>query len=88
MSNHGISCKHPRPTRHGDWHVRWPAWAICTILLLFDAFVIVRRYREDSPQKSDIPVIALSEGQNLHLEQSKLKSQQLHLFEASETATG
>lgn len=83
MSNHGIGRKHRKPSRHGDWQVLWPVWAICTILLLFGAFVIVRVYREDSPQKSDIPVIALSEGQNLHLDQSKLRSPQLHLFEAS-----
>ncbi len=83
MSNHGINRKHPKPTRHGGWRVLWPAWAICTILLLFGAFVIVREYREDLPQKSDIPVIALSDGQNLHLDQSKLRSTQLHLFEVN-----
>jgi uncharacterized membrane protein len=83
MSSHGISRKNPKPTRHGDWHVLWPAWAICTILLLFGAFIIVRQFREDSPQKSDIQAFALSEGQNLHLDQGKLRSPQLHLFEAS-----
>jgi len=83
MSNHGINRKHPRPSRHGDWHLLWPVWAICTILLLFGAFVIVREYREDSPQKSDIPAIALFEGQNLHLDQNKLRSTQLHLFEVN-----
>jgi len=85
MSNHGINHKHPKPTRHGGWQVLWPAWAICTILLLFGAFVLLRQYREDSPQKNDIPVIALSEGENLHLDQSKLRSSQLHLFEASDS---
>jgi len=83
MSNHGINRKYPKPTRHEGWHVRWPAWAICTVLLLFGAFVIFRQYREDSPQKSDIPVIAISEDQNFHMDQSKLRSPQLHLFEAS-----
>jgi uncharacterized membrane protein len=83
MSNHGVSRKHSKPSHHGDSHVLWPVWAICTILLLFSGFVILREYREDSPQKSDIPVIALSEGQNLKLDQSKLRSPQLHLFEAS-----
>ena len=83
MSHHGISRKHPKPSNDGDWHLRWPVWAISTILLLFDVFVIVREYREDSPQKSDIPIIVVSEGQNLNMEQSKLRSQQPHLFEAS-----
>jgi uncharacterized membrane protein len=83
MSNHRISRKHPKPGHRGDWHVFWPVLALCTVLLLFGAFVIVWQYREDSPKKSDIPVIALSEGQNLHLDQSKLRSSQLHLFEAS-----
>jgi uncharacterized membrane protein len=83
MSNHGINRKYPKPTRHEGWHVRWPAWAICTVLLLFGAFVIFRQYREDSPQKSDIPVIAISEDRNFHMDQSKLRSPQLHLFEAS-----
>lgn len=61
----------------------WPVWAICTILLLFGVFVFVRAYREDLPQKSDIPVVALGEGQNLHLDPRNLNSPQLHLFEAS-----
>ena len=61
----------------------WPVWALCTILLAYGIFVIVRQYREDLPQKSDIPVVALGDGQNLHLDPRNLSSPQLHLFEAS-----
>jgi uncharacterized membrane protein len=83
MSNHPITRKHPRSRHNGDWYVLWPVWAICTILLIFAVFVFVREYREDLPQKSDIAVVALGEGQNLHLDPRKLSSPQLHLFEAS-----
>jgi uncharacterized membrane protein len=51
--------------------------------VLFAVFVFVREYREDLPQKSDVSVVALAEGQNLHLDQRNLSSPQLHLFEAS-----
>jgi uncharacterized membrane protein len=83
MSNHPITRMHPRSRHNRGWHVLWPVWAICTILLLFAVFVFVREYREDLPQKSDIPVVALGEGQNLHLDPRNLSSPQLHLFEAS-----
>ena len=83
MSNHPITRKHPKSSHNGDWNVLWPVWALCTILLAFGIFVIVRQYREDLPQKSDIPVVALGEGQNLHLDPRSLSSPQLHLFEAS-----
>src|ERR1035438_2067687 len=83
MSNHPITHKHPKSSHKGDWKVLWPVWALCTILLAYGIFVIVRQYREDLPQKSDIPVVALGEGQNLHLDPRNLSSSQLHLFEAS-----
>lgn len=35
------------------------------------------------PKKSDIPVVVVSEGHDLHLESSKLRSGELHLFEVS-----
>ena len=83
MNNHPITRKHPRSRRKGDWTLLWPVWAICSILVIFAVFVFVREYREDLPQKSDIPVVALGEGQNLHLNPRNLSSPQLHLFEAS-----
>lgn len=61
----------------------WPVWALCTSLLAFGIFVIVRQYREDLPQKSDVQVVVLGEGQNLHLDPRNLSSPQLHLFEVS-----
>ena len=51
-------------------------------LLLFAVFIFVREYRADLPQKSDIAVVALGDGQNLHLDPRNLSSPQLHLFEA------
>jgi len=57
MNNHPITRKHPRSRHNGGWHVLWPVWAICTILLLFVDFVFMREYRGDLPQKSDISVV-------------------------------
>jgi uncharacterized membrane protein len=82
MSNHRISHKRLKASLRSDWHVLWPVWAICSILLLFAVFVMVREYRVDLPQASDIPVVALDQGRDLHLDVSRLNSQRLHLFEA------
>jgi uncharacterized membrane protein len=58
---------------------------MCTLLLLFAAYVLVGEYRADLPQKSDTPVVALAEGQNVHIDSRKLGSGQQHLFEAKAT---
>jgi len=81
MSNHGIIRKRPKDGLQGNWHTLWPVWAICSILLLFAVFVMVREYRAGLPQKSDIPVISLGEGRDLHVDANKLRAPQLHLFE-------
>jgi uncharacterized membrane protein len=82
MSNHRIIHKRPKSSLRDNWHVLWPVWAICSILLLFGVFVLVREYRANLPLKSDIPVVALDKGRDLHLDRSELDSSQLHLFEA------
>jgi uncharacterized membrane protein len=82
MSNHQIGNKPSRSGRNSDWYVFWPAWVLCAALLFFGAFVLCWEYRVETPKKSDIPVVALSEGQNLHLDPAKLGPGQLHLFEA------
>src|ERR1035441_10432631 len=83
MSNHQVGRNHERSSRGSKWYVLWPVWALCAIVLLFGVFVTVREYQEDLPQKSDIPVVALAEGENLHLDSNTLVSRRLHLFEAS-----
>ncbi len=83
MSNHRIKRAKQSLTSREIWHVLWPVWAICSVLLLFGVFVAVREYQAELPKKSDIPAVAVSEGQDLHLETSKLSSGQLHLFEVS-----
>jgi uncharacterized membrane protein len=40
-------------------------------------------YWVERPPKNDITIVALGEGQDLHLDPIKLSSKQLHLFEAS-----
>jgi uncharacterized membrane protein len=82
MSNHSISHQRPQSSLRGDWHVLWPVWALCSILLLFAVFVMARQYRADWSQRSDIPAVVLAEGRDLHLDASKLSPPQLHLFEA------
>jgi uncharacterized membrane protein len=82
MSNHRISPKRPKSSLRGDWHVLWPVWSICSILLLFAVFLLVREYQADLPQKSDIPVVALDQSMDLHLDANELSSPRLHLFEA------
>ena len=82
MSNHHIRAKRLKMPQRGDWYALWPVWAICGCLLLLAAFGLVWQYVANLPQKSDMPVIALDGGRDLHLERGKLASQQLHLFEA------
>ena len=81
MSHHRIKRVPSVSNSPGSWHVLWPVWAICSFLLLLGAFVAVREYQMDLPKKSDIPVVAVSEDHDLHLESSKLSSGELHLFE-------
>ena len=83
MSNHRISRTHGKSIHRGEWRVLWPVWAICSVLLLIVIFAIVWEYRAELPEKSDIPVIVLKEGQDLHLDRSKLSPSQLRLFEAN-----
>ena len=83
MSHHLIHAKHPKPPHRGDWYALWPVWALCAGFLLLVVFGLVREYVTDLPQKSDVPVVALGDGQDLHLDPDKLGPKQLHLFEAS-----
>ena len=83
MSHHLIHAKHPKPPYRSDWYTLWPVWTVCASFLLLIVFGIVREYVTDLPQKSDIPVVALGDGQDLHLDPDKLGPKQLHLFEAS-----
>lgn len=83
MSHHRIKRVPSASNSRGTWHVLWPVWAICSFLLLIGVFVGVREYQMELPKKSDIPVVVVSEGQDLHLESSKLSSGDLHLFEVS-----
>ncbi len=82
MSNHHIHAKRPKTPKRGDWYALWPVWALCGGLLLFVAFALVWQYIAGLPPKSDIPVVALEGGRDLHIDPSKVVSQQLHLFEA------
>jgi hypothetical protein len=83
LSNQRVGRNHARSSRGSKWYVLWPVWALCTILLTFSVFLVVREYREDLPQKGDIPVIALADGQNLHMHPHRLSSPQLQLFDAN-----
>src|SRR5579863_4606363 len=83
MSNHRIKRPKQSFTSRETWHVLWPVWTICGVLLSFGVFVVVHQYLLELPKKSDIPVVVVSDGRNLHLETSKLSSGQLHLFEVS-----
>ena len=81
MSHSRINLRRSKTDGRADRHVLWLLGAICTSLLLFAAFAIVWVNRAEEPQKSDIPVVALRETQDLHLDPSKLGDHQLHLFE-------
>ncbi len=83
MSSHRIKPAKQSLTSRETWHVLWPVWAICSVLLLFGVFVVVREYLMELPKKSDVPVVAVSDGQNLRLETNKLSLGKLHLFEVS-----
>lgn len=80
MSNQRIR-KHSKTPRRGDWCTLWPVWALCGGLGLLFVFALAGVYIANLPQKSDIPVVAVGEGQDLHLDPAKLNLRQLHLFE-------
>ena len=83
MSNHRIKRVQSVLSSRGAWYVLWPVWSICAFLLLLGVLVVVREYQAELPKKSDIHVIAVSEGQDLRLDSKKLDSRDLHLFEVS-----
>ncbi len=83
MSNHRIRPKHSKAPRRGDWCAFWPVWALCGGLMLLSVIALASVYIADRPQKSDIPVVAMSKDQDLHLDAAKLSPRQLHLFEVS-----
>jgi len=83
MSNHRIKRTKQSLTSRESWHVLWPVWTLYGVLLSFGVFVVIRQYLMELPKKSDISVVAVSDGPPLHLETSKLSSGQLHLFEVS-----
>ncbi len=82
MGHSRIKPKPSKAPRRYGWHELWPVWALCAGLLLLSAFFLTWEYVAYLPQKSDIPVVVLDRGRDLHLDPSKLVSQQLHLFEA------
>lgn len=82
MSNHHIRAKRFKTPQRGDWYALWPVWALCGGLSLLAASLIVWEYVANLPQKSDIPLVAVEGGRDLHMDPVKLVSQQLHLFEA------
>jgi len=83
MSNHRIKRVQSVLSSRGAWYVLWPVWSICAFLLLLGVLVVVREYQAELPKKSDIRVMAVSEGQDLSLDTNKLDSRDLHLFEVS-----
>lgn len=82
MSNQRIRIHRSAFANKSDWYVTWPIWVPCAILLLFGVFVVARVYWVERPPKNDTPMVALAEGQDLHLDPSKLSPRQLHIFEA------
>jgi len=82
MSNRHVRAKRLKTPQRGDWYALWPVWALCGVLSLLVAFALVWEYVVNLPQKSDIPVVAVEGGRDLHIDPSKLALQQLHLFEA------
>src|SRR5579871_6437940 len=83
MSNHRIKNMRPGVSSRNGWYVLWPVWAISALLLSLGVFAVVQEYRAGLPKKSDVHVIAMNEGEDLHLDSSKLNSRDLHLYEVS-----
>lgn len=83
MSSHRIHPRHSKAPGRGNWYVLWPVWALCGGLALLFVFALASTYIAYRPQKSDIPVVAVGNGQDLHMDPQKLVPQQLHLFEVS-----
>jgi uncharacterized membrane protein len=82
MSNHHIHAKRLKAPQRGDWYAFWPVWALCGGLVLYFTVALVWQYVAGLPQKSDLSVVVVDGGRDLHLDPGKLGSQQLHLFEA------
>jgi uncharacterized membrane protein len=83
MKNHAVYIKSSKVHRGGRWYSMWPVWGLLTFLVLLFAFNLTSEYITDLPQKSDIKAVSLGEGQDVHLQTSKLNSTPLHLFEVN-----
>lgn len=76
MSHHRIKPKSASISLRKDWRVFWPVLAVLAVPLFLTALVIVKTSWPVRPQK-------LAAGQDLRLNISKLRRNQLLLFETS-----
>jgi uncharacterized membrane protein len=83
MKNHAVYIKRSKGHRGGRWYSLWPVWGLLIFLVLLLAFNLTSEYITGLPQKSDIKAVSLGEGQDVHLQISKLNSTPLHLFEVN-----
>ncbi len=82
MRNRLLLTRHPKPPPRSDWYVFWPVWAICAGLLFLLGIGIVHEYLAERPKKSDVLLVVLGDGQDLHFDPGNLSPEHLRLFEA------
>ena len=81
MSRSRINLKRSKTYHRADWYTFWPVWALCAVLISFCIIGFVEVYLAERPQKSDVPVVSVGAGQDLHLGMGDLSSGKLHLYE-------
>lgn len=83
MSHSRINQKPSKTYRRADWYTFWPVWVLCAVLISFCAIGFVKVYLAERPQKSDVTVVSVGAGQDLHLDMGELSPGKLHLYEVS-----
>ena len=74
--------KHAATQQH-HWYSYWPLWLLFGGPAVLVTVIVIQEYRAEGPQKSDTPAVVLAAGQDLHLDPTKLKRSELHLFETN-----
>ena len=83
MSNRRIKVNHLKIHQRADWYMFWPLCLIAAFLLVPIGLTVIHEYLANRQQRSDVAAVSLGDGQDLHLDRSKLQTGQMHLFEVS-----
>ena len=75
MHKHLSAKRHSEPPHRCGTYIFWPVWTMCAGLLLLLGFGIVRANLGERPQKSDVALVVLDDGKDLHMNLSSFLAQ-------------